>query len=302
MRIYLIGMPGVGKTRTGRELALKSNLKHYDLDELIVEKYGTISDIFNNQGEAYFREIESLELKNISLEDDFVLSCGGGVILDLNNKKLMDGIVIFLDADLSIISEHLAKSKKDRPILKKKSLLELCEERKDKYEYFFDYKIKYENSESAVSKILDIMKLEKKKVLVINGPNLNMLGKRDKNHYGSMTLDEINELMKYQRGFDFTFFQSNQEGLLVDKIQEFENYQAIIINPAAYTHTSVAIHDALEIVNIPKVEVHLSEVDNREDYRKINFVRDVCDKCFAGKHELSYIDAIIYIKNLFNVY
>jgi 3-dehydroquinate dehydratase-2 len=101
------------------------------------------------------------------------------------------------------------------------------------------------------------------KILVINGPNLNMLGKRPKEHYGSKTLDEINQMIKESAPmYEFMFFQSNHEGAIVDRIQVLD-YDAIIINPAAYTHTSVAIRDALEIVDKPKVEVHLSDVFNR---------------------------------------
>lgn len=140
-----------------------------------------------------------------------------------------------------------------------------------------------------------------KKVLVINGPNLNMLGKRPKEHYGAKTLDEINELIKKEAGdsFEINFYQSNYEGDIVTIIQDaVTEYDAIVINPAAYTHTSVAIHDALEIFNGVKIEVHLSKVDEREDFRKINFVRSVCDKCFSGNFEGSYIDAIKYLKNI----
>lgn len=137
------------------------------------------------------------------------------------------------------------------------------------------------------------------RVLVLNGPNLNMLGKRPKEHYGSLTLNQINELMKKEAGnkLELEFYQSNYEGDLVTKIQESLGYDAIIINPAAYTHTSVAIHDALEMFTGIKIEVHLSKVDNREDFRRINFVRDVCDVCFSGEFEGSYVNAIKYLKN-----
>jgi len=139
-----------------------------------------------------------------------------------------------------------------------------------------------------------------KKVLIINGPNLNMLGKRPKEHYGTKTLEDINNLLKEENNnyFDLEFYQSNYEGDIVTKIQEavLNNIAAIIINPAAYTHTSVAIHDALEIFNGIKIEVHLSHVDEREDFRKINFVRDVTDVCFSGKLEGSYIEALAYLK------
>ncbi len=136
-------------------------------------------------------------------------------------------------------------------------------------------------------------------VLVINGPNLNMLGKRPKEHYGTLTLEEINNLMlKEADGNNIDFYQSNSEGDIVTKIQEaIGKYDAIIINPGAYTHTSVAIHDALEIYDGIKIEVHLSDVDNREDYRKINFVRSVCNKTFSGKKEGSYLEALQYLKN-----
>ena len=138
------------------------------------------------------------------------------------------------------------------------------------------------------------------KVLVINGPNLNMLGKRPKEHYGSLTLEEINRLMVEENDgyFDLEFYQSNYEGDIVSKIQQSLSYHAIIINPAAYTHTSVAIHDALEMFDGIKIEVHLSDVDNREDFRKINFVRDVCHKNFANERENSYVNAIKYLKEL----
>ena len=121
------------------------------------------------------------------------------------------------------------------------------------------------------------------KVLVINGPNLNMLGKRPKEHYGSLTLDDINKLILSVNDnfFDLEFYQSNYEGDIVTKIQESLDYYAIIINPAAYTHTSVAIHDALEMFSGYIIEVHLSKVDDREDFRKINFVRDLATKCFS---------------------
>ena len=140
-----------------------------------------------------------------------------------------------------------------------------------------------------------------KNVLIINGPNLNMLGKRPKEHYGSKTLDEINDLILKENDnfFEIKFFQSNCEGKIVTEIQSALNkFDAIIINPAAYTHTSVAIRDALEMFLGPKVEVHLSHVDDRDDFRRINFVRDVCDICFSGKIEGSYIDAIKYLKNI----
>ena len=127
-----------------------------------------------------------------------------------------------------------------------------------------------------------------------------MLGKRPKEHYGSLTLDDINNriILANDSYFDLEFYQSNYEGDIVTKIQESLNYYAIIINPAAYTHTSVAIHDALEMFSGYIIEVHLSKVDEREDFRKINFVRDLATKCFSGGFEKSYLDALEYLKNI----
>lgn len=138
-------------------------------------------------------------------------------------------------------------------------------------------------------------------VLVINGPNLNMLGLRPKEHYGALTLDQINNAMKEEAygKMNLTFMQSNYEGDIITEIQNaIGRYDAIIINPGAYTHTSVAIHDALEIFQGVKVEVHLSHVDDREDFRKVNYIRSVCNATFSGKQKDSYLDAIKYLSSL----
>lgn len=137
------------------------------------------------------------------------------------------------------------------------------------------------------------------KILIINGPNLNMLGKRNHNYYGNLNLNEINKLIKKTfPNIKFKFFQSNSEEKIINKIQKADKYNALIINPAAYTHTSLAIRDALEILNIPKVSVHLSDIYNREDFRKVDLIKDVCLKVFYGKKHNSYIEAIKYIIDL----
>ena len=138
-------------------------------------------------------------------------------------------------------------------------------------------------------------------LLVIHGPNLNMLGYRDSKHYGHMTLEDIYDTLSEEfQDIEFTFFQSNYEGEIIEIIQDvFETqYDAILINPGAYTHTSIAIRDALEIVKIPKVEVHLSDIDNREDFRKIDYIKDVVNQRFMGKQIDSYIEAIAYILDM----
>ena len=142
--------------------------------------------------------------------------------------------------------------------------------------------------------------MAKNRILVINGPNLNMLGKRNKDHYGSMTLEDINNLIMENNAFDYEFFQSNWEGAIIDRIQKMD-YDGLIINAGAYTHTSIAIHDALEIVTCPKVEVHLSDVDNREEFRRVNYIRSVCDKTFTNLREQGYVEAVNYLQKVLNV-
>ena len=134
------------------------------------------------------------------------------------------------------------------------------------------------------------------KILVLNGPNLNMLGLREPEIYGNknyQTLcDMINEHCD-KKGIEVEIFQSNHEGVLVDKIQDaYNKFDGIVINPAAYTHTSVAILDALKAVAIPAVEVHISVVDSREDFRQISFVRNYCFKTISGKGFEGYLEAI----------
>ena len=124
------------------------------------------------------------------------------------------------------------------------------------------------------------------KLLIINGPNLNMLGIREKHLYGAQDFAALCDYIRQQAqrlGVEVDLFQSNHEGALVDRIQEaYQNVDGIVINPGAYTHTSVAILDALKAVSIPACEVHLTDVNAREDFRKISYVRLACDKTFSG--------------------
>ena len=128
------------------------------------------------------------------------------------------------------------------------------------------------------------------KLLVINGPNLNMLGQRESGHYGSLTLAEINgKLVEKSAGkADLEFFQSNHEGEIVDKIHRSGSFKGIIINAGAYTHTSIAIRDALLAVKIPFIEVHLSNVYSRESFRHTSFLSDIAKGVIAGFGWMSY--------------
>ena len=138
------------------------------------------------------------------------------------------------------------------------------------------------------------------KLLVINGPNINMLGIREPDIYGTESYAELIRLINAhaaELGIAVENFQSNHEGAIVDKIQAayFDGIDGIVINPAAYTHTSVAIADALKAVRIPAVEVHISAVETREAFRQISYVRDIAVKTITGRGLEGYIEAIDFL-------
>lgn len=135
------------------------------------------------------------------------------------------------------------------------------------------------------------------KILVLNGPNLNLLGIREPEIYGHRTYKDLENLIEnhcHVKKIHVTIKQTNHEGMLVDYIQQafFDKVDGIVINPAAYTHTSVAILDALKAVNIPAVEVHISNPDQREEYRKVSYTGEACIATIKGKGFNGYIEAI----------
>ncbi|MBP3599558.1 MAG: type II 3-dehydroquinate dehydratase [Clostridia bacterium] len=137
------------------------------------------------------------------------------------------------------------------------------------------------------------------KILVINGPNINMLGIREPAIYGSenfATLCGNIESYAKENGIEVKLFQSNHEGDLVDEIQKaYNQFDGIVINPGAYTHTSIAILDAVKAVGIPTVEVHISDVSKREDFRQVSYIRVACVKTIAGHGIKGYIEAIEFL-------
>ncbi len=142
------------------------------------------------------------------------------------------------------------------------------------------------------------------KIVVIQGPNLNMLGVREQNVYGPMKLEQIHAQMKdvaTQNGVEIEFFQSNLEGEIVDKVQEcYGEVQGIIINAAAYTHTSIAIRDAISAVSIPTIEVHISNIHRREEFRKENMIAPVCASSVVGFGPFGYHLAMLGMLQIMN--
>jgi 3-dehydroquinate dehydratase-2 len=136
------------------------------------------------------------------------------------------------------------------------------------------------------------------KILIINGPNLNLLGKRNKNHYGDFSLENLeNKITTKFAQHNFTFFQSNIEGELIDQIQSSDkNFNALIINPGGYAHSSVAIRDALAESKLPKIEVHLSHLAKREEFRQNLITATGCDGYISGFKENGYFAAVYLLE------
>ena len=137
------------------------------------------------------------------------------------------------------------------------------------------------------------------RILVINGPNLNMLGIREPDIYGRETYESLCRKIREhaeKRGIEVTLFQSNHEGALVDAIQQaYGREDGIVINPGAYTHTSIAILDAMKAVGIRAVEVHISDVNAREEFRKVSYIRAACEKTISGHGTDGYLEAMDYL-------
>ncbi|MBP5180715.1 MAG: type II 3-dehydroquinate dehydratase [Clostridiales bacterium] len=138
------------------------------------------------------------------------------------------------------------------------------------------------------------------KILVLNGPNLNMLGIREPDIYGRKTYADLITLIREhceKKNIEVIFKQSNHEGALVDYIQQayFEKCDGIVINPGAYTHTSVALLDALKAVAIPAVEVHISDIDAREGFRQISYISNIAEKTIKGRGFEGYLEAVDYL-------
>lgn len=137
------------------------------------------------------------------------------------------------------------------------------------------------------------------KIVVINGPNINMLGIREPDIYGHTSYAQLCRMLQDHaaaQGIELDIYQSNHEGDLIDRIQAaYGEADGIVINPGAYTHTSIALPDAVKAVGLPAVEVHISDPDTREDYRKIDYIREACVKTITGRGVKGYIDAIQFL-------
>lgn len=307
--LVLTGFMGSGKTSVGVKLSYRLRMMVEDTDKLIERREGrSIREIFAEQGEEYFRRLETALLTELT-EQKFsrIYSVGGGTPVREENRRLLRklGKVIYLRIRPETVYDRL-KGDTTRPLLQcddpLERIRELMESRRDAYEACADVVIDVDELEmdDILNKIVE--ETEKMKLLVINGPNLNFLGIREKSVYGTQDYQYLLELIRKKAestGCDITVFQSNHEGAVIDRIQEayFDGTEGIVINPGAYTHYSYAIRDALASITIPKVEVHISDITKREEFRKTSVTAPACDKQIYGQGLDGYLQAIDFILN-----
>ena len=296
--IALIGMPGSGKTRVGEQIAQLTGREHIDLDRALEERLGMpCADFIIKCGEAAFREQETAALADISKRSGLVLSTGGGVVTRDENYPLLhqNSQIVMLNRKLDELAH------KGRPITARDGIDKLAEQRMPRYRASTpSHPLSNQNHHKGGRHLCGGFSTAKEatmKALVINGPNLNMLGIREPGIYGSDNYDRLVQICQEAgaaQGFDeVDVFQSNHEGSIVDKIQEaYGKVDGIVINPAAYTHTSVAILDALKAVAIPAVEVHISAVETREDFRQVSYARLACFATITGEGLQGYAHAL----------
>ncbi len=313
--IVLIGFMGSGKSTVGIRLSYYMRRPVEDTDKLIEKKQGRkISDIFATDGEEYFRQLETQMLRELKDKLQYhIISVGGGTPVREENRELLQmlGTVVYLRVRPETVYQRL-KNDTTRPLLQCENPLERIEQllaqRKEAYESCADVILDVDNM--SMDEILEFIdknkctrKKEKKmKLLVINGPNLNFLGIREKSVYG---VQDYNYLLKMiedkakETDCDIQVYQSNHEGAIIDRIQEayFDGTQGIVINPGAYTHYSYAIRDALASITVPKVEIHISDITKREEFRKVSVTAPVCDKQIYGQGLDGYLQAIDFILN-----
>lgn len=314
--IILIGFMGSGKTSLGLRLSYKLRMPVEDTDKLIEAKQKRrISEIFATDGEEAFREMETALLEEISKRKfGRILSVGGGTPVREKNRALLKkcGTVIYLRAKPETIYARL-KNDTTRPLLQCEDPLnrirELIAARREAYESCADLIVDVDEGnmdailEQICANIVTAKKEKRKmKLLVINGPNLNFLGIREKSVYGNQDYQYLLDLIEkkaQESGNEITVFQSNHEGAIIDRLQEayFDGTEGIVINPGAFTHYSYAIRDALASIVVPKVEIHISDITKREEFRKVSVTKEVCDHQIYGQGLNGYLQAIDYILN-----
>ncbi len=307
--IILTGFMGSGKTSVGLRLSYRLRMPVEDTDKLIERRAGcSVAEIFAEKGEDWFRERETELLRELpDRKQGRIYSLGGGTPVRPGNRELLRqlGKVVYLRVRPETVYERL-KGDDTRPLLQCTDPLgrirQLMESRREAYESAAHLVL--DTDDMSVDEITEKIAEEiyRMKLLVINGPNLNFLGIREKSVYGAEDYQYLLDLIRKkaeETGNDITVFQSNHEGAIIDRIQEayFDGTEGIVINPGAYTHYSYAIRDALASITVPKVEIHISDITKREDFRKVSVTAPVCDRQIYGQGLDGYLQAIDFILN-----
>ena len=302
--LVLIGFMGSGKTSVGLRMSYRLRRPVEDTDKLIERRTGrSISEIFAREGEEHFRRLETELLSELAEKGRrAIYSVGGGTPVRPENRELLKrlGTVVLLRVRPETVYERL-KEDTTRPLLQCPDPLgrirELMEGRREAYESCADVILDVDDMEME-DIIENIAKeMNRMKLLVINGPNINFLGIREKSVYGAQDYQYLLDMIRKkgeESGNDITVFQSNHEGAIIDRIQEayFDGTEGIVINPGAYTHYSYAIRDALASITVPKVEIHISDITKREEFRKVSVTAPVCDRQIYGLGLAGYLKAI----------
>ena len=307
--IILTGFMGSGKTSVGVRLSYRLRMPVEDTDKMIERRAGrSVSELFEEEGEACFRERETALLRELlDRKGRCIYSVGGGTPVRPRNQELLKqlGKVVYLRVKPETVYQRL-KEDDTRPLLQCPDPLgrirELLESRKEAYEACADLVLDADDLDvdETMEKIAEEM--NKMKILVINGPNINFLGIREKSVYGTQDYEYLVDMIRKkaeETGNEILVFQSNHEGAVIDRIQEayFDGTEGIVINPGAYTHYSYAIRDALASITVPKVEIHISDITRREPFRKVSVTAPACDKQIYGKGLNGYLQAIDLILN-----
>ena len=298
--LALIGMMGSGKTTCGRLLAQRLGRPFVDCDQQIEERAGrSIPEFFATRGEAAFRELESRVLQELSAQSGLVIATGGGAVLRPENANALrrGGLVIFLARPAEDIYDSLATQ--HRPLAQngRQDFLDTFARRLPLYRAAADLTVTgFASPEATVDEILTGLAHPPRRFLVINGPNLNLLGSREPGIYGEQSYESLCRLITSHaqaHGATAVCFQSNHEGAIIDRIQAAQGiYDAIILNPGAYTHYSYAILDALKAVTVPAYEVHISHIDQREPFRAVSVTAPACVGQLYGHGFQGYLMAM----------
>ena len=302
MNLVLIGMPGCGKTTLATHLARLLDRPMVDTDTQVEALAGmSIPEIFRTRGESGFRALETQVLTQVCARSGLVIATGGGCVTRPENLPLLrqNGCVVWLLRDAALLPAE------GRPLSQNGDLARMERERTPLYRRACHLWAANDREPEAVAEEIAARftalcaRGYRPKILVLNGPNLNLLGQREPDIYGLHTYRDLEALL-HRAGdalqADVDVFQTNHEGVLVDKIQAASGvYDGIILNPAAYTHTSVAILDALKATAIPTVEVHISDVDSREPFRRISYPGMACIHTVKGQGLAGYRTALEYL-------